>query len=238
MCGRGAAHRFPPDHQGGGRRRWTRHDRREPAGLRSAYESTRAAAQAVFGDGRVYAECFLEEARHVEVQVLCDEHGNGVYLGERDCSVQWRHQKLLEEAPSPGLSVQMRRRMGEASIQAALAVGYVGVGTFEFLLDADGSFYFMEINCRLQVEHPVTEMVTGLELVREQLLVAAGYPLEWKQSDVSPRGAAVECRINTEDPTRGFASTPGLLEEFVPAGGPYHSGRYACLRWDASDPIL
>lgn len=194
---------------------------REHADLRSAYESTRAAAQAVFGDSRVYVERFLETARHIEVQVLCDEHGNGVYLGERDCSVQWRHRKLLEETPSPGLSAQVRRHMGQASIHAALAVGYVGVGTFEFLLDADGNFYFMEINCRLQVEHPVTEMATGLELVREQLLVAAGYPLEWRQADVSPRGAAVECRINTEDPNRLFTPTPGLLEEFVPAGGPF-----------------
>ncbi|MGH3853736.1 MAG: acetyl-CoA carboxylase biotin carboxylase subunit [Pseudonocardiaceae bacterium] len=194
---------------------------REQSDLRRAYESTRAGAQAVFGDGRVYVERFLETARHVEVQVLCDGHRNGVYLGERDCSVQWRHQKLLEETPSPGLSDQMRQRMGEASLQAAHAVGYVGVGTFEFLLDTEGNFHFMEINCRLQVEHPVTEMVTGLDLVREQLLVAAGYPLTWRQDDVSPRGVAMECRINAEDPTRRFAPTPGLLEEFVPAGGPF-----------------
>jgi acetyl-CoA carboxylase, biotin carboxylase subunit len=194
---------------------------RDQADLQRAYESTQAAARAVFGDGRVYVERFLEAARHVEVQVLCDGHRNGVYLGERDCSVQWRHQKLLEETPSPGLPAHLRQRMGEASIQAALAVGYVGVGTFEFLLDADGSFYFMEINCRLQVEHPVTEMVTGLELVREQLRVAAGYPLDWRQADVSPRGVAMECRINAEDPTRRFAPTPGLLAEFVPAGGPF-----------------
>ncbi|MGH3866941.1 MAG: acetyl-CoA carboxylase biotin carboxylase subunit [Pseudonocardiaceae bacterium] len=214
----------------------------EQADLQRAYESTRAAAQAVFGDGRVYIERFLEAARHVEVQVLCDGHRNGVYLGERDCSVQWRHQKLLEETPSPGLSDQLRRRMGEASIQAALAVGYVGVGTFEFLLDADGNFYFMEINCRLQVEHPVTEMVTGLDLVREQLFVAAGYPLEWQQTDVSPRGAAMECRITTEDPTRRFTPTPGLLEEFVPAGGPFtrvDTHAYAGMRVTPHyDPLL
>jgi acetyl-CoA carboxylase, biotin carboxylase subunit len=214
----------------------------EPADLQRAYESTRAAAQAVFGDGRVYVERFLEAARHVEVQVLCDGHHNGVYLGERDCSVQWRHQKILEETPSPGLSDQLRQRMGEASIQAALAVGYVGVGTFEFLLDADGNFSFMEINCRLQVEHPVTEMVTGLDLVREQLLVAAGYPLEWRQADVSPRGAAMECRINTEDPTRRFTPTPGLLEEFVPAGGPFtrvDTHAYAGMRVTPHyDPLL
>jgi acetyl-CoA carboxylase, biotin carboxylase subunit len=215
---------------------------REHAELRSAFESTRAAAQAVFGDGRVYVERFLEAARHVEVQVLCDEHGNGVYLGERDCSVQWRHRKLLEETPSPGLSIQLRRRMGEASIKAALAVGYVGVGTFEFLLDADGSFYFMEINCRLQVEHPVTEMVTGLDLVREQLLAAAGYPLEWRQEDVTPRGAAVECRINAEDPTRLFAPAPGLLAEFMPPGGPFtrvDTHAYAGMQVSAYyDPLL
>lgn len=194
---------------------------REQADLRQSYEATRSTAQAVFGDGRVYVERFLEPARHIEVQVLCDGHRNGVYLGERDCSVQWRHQKLLEETPSPGLSDQLRQRIGKVSIQAALAVGYIGVATFEFLLDAEENFYFMEINCRLQVEHPVTEMVTGLDLVREQLLVAAGHPLTWRQADVSPRGAAMECRITAEDPTRRFAPTPGLLEEFVPAGGPF-----------------
>jgi acetyl-CoA carboxylase biotin carboxylase subunit len=215
---------------------------REPADLRSAYESTRATAQAVFGDARVYVERFVETARHIEVQVLCDGHGNGAYLGERDCSVQWRHQKLLEEAPAPGLSARMRRRIGQMSIRAALAVGYVGVGTFEFLLDADGNLYFIEINCRLQVEHPVTEIMTGLELVREQLLVAAGYPLEWQQADVSPRGAAVECRINAENPALRFAPTPGLLEEFVPAGGPFtrvDTHAYAGMRVTPHyDPLL
>jgi acetyl-CoA carboxylase biotin carboxylase subunit len=194
---------------------------RDPRDFLRAYKETRATAQAVFGDGRVYVERFLDAARHVEVQVLCDQHGNAVHLGERDCSVQRRHQKLIEETPAPGLPTDLTTRMGEAAVRGALAVGFVGAGTFEFLVDGDGAFWFMEINCRLQVEHPVTEMVTGIDLVKEQLRVAAGLPLEFRQKDVKSRGVAVECRINAEDPGRGFAPTAGVLEEFIPAGGPF-----------------
>ncbi|MGH8907101.1 MAG: acetyl-CoA carboxylase biotin carboxylase subunit [Egibacteraceae bacterium] len=194
---------------------------RDPRDFLRAYKETRATAQAVFGDGRVYVERFIDAARHVEVQVLCDRHGNAIHLGERDCSVQRRHQKLIEETPAPGLPTTLTTRMGEAAVRGALAVGFVGAGTFEFLVDSDGTFWFMEINCRLQVEHPVTEMVTGIDLVKEQLHVAAGFPLKLRQRDVEPRGVAVECRINAEDPNRGFAPTAGVLEEFVPAGGPF-----------------
>jgi acetyl-CoA carboxylase, biotin carboxylase subunit len=193
----------------------------DPRHFLRAYNETRMSAQAVFGDDRVYIERFLEAARHVEIQVLCDRHGNAIHLGERDCSVQRRHQKLVEETPSPGLPAKLTAQMGEAAVRGACAVGYVGAGTFEFLVDSDGNFYFMEINSRIQVEHPVTEMVTGIDLVRQQLCVAAGLPLSLRQEDVSPRGAAIECRINAEDPDRGFAPTPGVLEEFVPAGGPF-----------------
>ncbi|WP_214410565.1 acetyl-CoA carboxylase biotin carboxylase subunit [Sphaerisporangium fuscum] len=185
------------------------------------YGETRAHAQATFGDGRVYIERFCETARHVEIQILCDGHGNAIHLGERDCSVQRRHQKLVEETPAPGLPAELTARMGEAAVRGALATGYVGAGTFEFIVDQDGEFHFMEINCRLQVEHPVTEMVTGIDLVREQIAVAAGRPLRLRQEDVVRTGAAVECRINTEDPARNFAPTPGTLTEFVVPGGPF-----------------
>jgi acetyl-CoA carboxylase, biotin carboxylase subunit len=193
----------------------------DPATLVRAYKQTRAHARAVFGDGRVYVERFIRNARHVEVQVLCDAKGGAVHLGERDCSVQRRHQKILEETPAPRLPTELTARMGEAALRGALAVGYVGAGTFEFLVDDAGRFTFMEVNCRIQVEHPVTEMVTGVDIVREQLLVAAGEALSLTQSDVSSRGVAVEARINTEDPDRGFVPTPGVLSEFRPPGGPF-----------------
>ncbi|MGA4545345.1 acetyl-CoA carboxylase biotin carboxylase subunit [Uniformispora flossi] len=186
-----------------------------------AYHETRARAQTLFGDGRVYVERYLESARHVEVQVLCDTHGNAIHLGERDCSVQRRHQKLIEESPAPGLPDGLAARMGEAAVRGARAAGYVGAGTFEFLVAPDGTFVFMEVNCRIQVEHPVTEMVTGVDLVREQFLVAAGRPLTLRQEDVVCSGAAIECRINAEDAARGFAPAPGVLDEFVPPGGPF-----------------
>ncbi|MGH4011145.1 MAG: acetyl-CoA carboxylase biotin carboxylase subunit [Pseudonocardiaceae bacterium] len=185
------------------------------------YRETRAAAQALFGDSRVYVERYLESARHVEVQILCDRHGTALHLGERDCSVQRRHQKLVEEAPAPGLPVELTQRMCEAAVRGALAAGYVGVGTFEFLVDTEGRPYFMEVNCRIQVEHPVTEMITGLDLVAEQLRVAAGEPLALRQAEIHPRGVSMECRINAEDPSRGFAPTPGLLTRFRPPGGPF-----------------
>ncbi|SBT42862.1 acetyl-CoA carboxylase biotin carboxylase subunit [Micromonospora auratinigra] len=194
---------------------------RDRASFVAAYHDVQATARLLFGDERVYVERFLEGARHVEIQVLCDTHGNAVHLGERDCSVQRRNQKLIEEAPAPGLSDDLLARMGRAAVHGALGAGYVGAGTFEFLVDQDGDFYFMEANCRIQVEHPVTEMVTGIDLVREQLLVAAGRRLGFTQSDVTVRGAAIECRINAEDPARGFVPTPGVLTEFDLPGGPF-----------------
>jgi acetyl-CoA carboxylase biotin carboxylase subunit len=192
-----------------------------PRDLVRRYLSTRSTAQAVFGDSSVYIERYLPDARHVEIQVLCDEHGGGIHLGERDCSVQRRHQKLIEEAPSSRLSAPLRAAMGEAAVRAARAVGYTGAGTFEFLLDADDRFYFMEVNARIQVEHPVTEMTTGIDLVQEQIRIASGLPLAVNQDAVTISGAAIECRINAEDPTREFAPTPGLVETYRPPGGPW-----------------
>ncbi|WP_018681544.1 acetyl-CoA carboxylase biotin carboxylase subunit [Actinokineospora enzanensis] len=181
----------------------------------------RATARAVFGDDRVYIERYLARARHVEVQVLCDGHGNGVHLGTRDCSVQRRHQKLVEEAPAPALTPATTAAMTSASVRAALAVGYTGVGTFEFLVDEAEDFSFMEINTRIQVEHTVTEAVTGIDLVRWQLLVAAGHPLGLTQDDIVLNGVSVECRVNGEDPDRDFAPTPGPLTCFDLPGGPF-----------------
>ncbi|HEX5741502.1 MAG TPA: acetyl-CoA carboxylase biotin carboxylase subunit [Pilimelia sp.] len=186
-----------------------------------AFAETTAAAHAVFRDGRVYVERYLTGARHVEVQVLCDAHGAGVHLGERDCSVQRRHQKLIEETPSTCLTPSLRARMGAAAVRGALAVGYRGAGTMEFLVDDAGRFSFMEMNCRIQVEHPVTEMVTGIDLVGEQIRVAAGEPLGYRQDAVALTGAAVECRINAEDPARGFAPTPGPLDVVEWPAGPW-----------------
>jgi acetyl-CoA carboxylase, biotin carboxylase subunit len=194
---------------------------RDEADFARAYRETKATAQALFGDSRVYVERYLDQARHVEIQVLADTHGNVVQLGERDCTAQRRHQKLVEETPSPRLPAEVRAAMGRAAVDGARTAGYVGAGTFEFLVDEHDDFYFMEVNCRIQVEHPVTELATGIDLVREQLLVAAGHPLGFTQDDVRPHGAVIECRINVEDPGRNFAPSPGLLEEFVPPGGPF-----------------
>jgi acetyl-CoA carboxylase, biotin carboxylase subunit len=191
-----------------------------PADLPGAYAEARADALAFFGDSRVYIERYVPAARHVEVQVLCDGR-TALHLGERDCTIQRRHQKLVEETPAPGLPGALVEQMRLAAVRGALAVGYVGAGTFEFLVDTEGRFHFMEVNSRLQVEHPVTEMVTGLDLVREQIRIAAGEPVELSQHDVRPRGAAIECRINAEDPERGFAPTPGTLTEFRLPGGPF-----------------
>ncbi|MFI7441598.1 acetyl/propionyl/methylcrotonyl-CoA carboxylase subunit alpha [Nonomuraea indica] len=192
----------------------------DPADFARAFAETRASAQAVFGDARVYVEKYVRGARHVEVQVLADLHGNVVSLGERDCSVQRRRQKLIEESPAPGLAPELTAAIGEAAVSCARAAGYVGAGTFEFLVDGAGRFFFIEANCRIQVEHPVTEMVTGVDLVREQLRVAAGLPLA-AGAGAAARGVSIECRVNTEDPGRGFLPTPGLIEEFVPPGGPF-----------------
>jgi acetyl-CoA carboxylase, biotin carboxylase subunit len=185
------------------------------------YRDTQATARMLFGDGSVYVEKYLTVARHVEIQILCDGFGNAVHLGARDCSVQRRHQKLIEESPAPGLSVEQIDEMGRMSLGAARAAGYAGAGTFEFLVAPDGSYYFMEVNCRIQVEHPVTEMVTGIDLVAAQLRVAAGEPLWFGQADVAARGVAIECRINAEEPDRDFSPTPGVVHEFVPAAGPF-----------------
>jgi acetyl-CoA carboxylase biotin carboxylase subunit len=185
-----------------------------------AYDETRAVAQLLFGDPRVYVERFLETSRHVEIQVLADTAGTVVHLGERDCSVQRRHQKLLEETPAPRLAPDTVERMGQAAVDGARAAGYVGAGTFEFLVGPDGDFSFMEVNCRIQVEHPVTEMATGVDLVQEQLRIAAGEALSLP-ADHLPRGAAVECRINVEDPDRDFTPAPGVLEELELPGGPF-----------------
>ncbi|HEY6796270.1 MAG TPA: acetyl-CoA carboxylase biotin carboxylase subunit [Kineosporiaceae bacterium] len=185
------------------------------------FRRVQGTAQLLFGDGRVYLEKYLEHARHVEIQVLCDTHANAIHLGERDCSVQRRHQKLIEETPAPALPPGLVERMGRSTVEGAIAAGYVGAGTFEFLLDAAGRYYFMEVNCRIQVEHPVTEMVTGVDLVRQQILVAAGQRLGLRQQDVVPRGAAIECRINAENPEHAFAPTPGVVADFQVPGGPF-----------------
>jgi len=152
---------------------------------------------------------------------VCDNYGSGIYLGERDCSVQRRHQKLIEEAPSVHLSPELRRAMGEAAVRGALSIGYTGAGTMEFLLDQDNEFYFMEMNARIQVEHPVTEMVTGVDLIQEQIRVASGQPLSYSQDDIVMRGHAIECRVNAEDPDNNFSPTPGRLDTYVAPGGPW-----------------
>ncbi|MER5291803.1 acetyl-CoA carboxylase biotin carboxylase subunit [Streptomyces pharetrae] len=196
-----------------------------PEDLKEAYVTTRAGAQAVFKNSAVYLERYLPVTRHIEIQVLCDDFGGAVHLGERDCSVQRRHQKLVEESPAPGLPPKVREQLGAAAVAGARAVGYRGAGTVEFLLEtdpaADHAFWFMEMNARIQVEHPVTELVTGVDLIAEQLRVAAGRPLTVRQEDIEIRGHALECRINAEDPDRGFAPTPGLLENYRAPGGPW-----------------
>ena len=188
------------------------------AALPNAISLTRTEAAAAFGDDTLYLEKYLENPRHIEIQVLADGQGNAVYLGERDCSMQRRHQKIIEEAPAPGLDEKTRRDIGERCAKACREIGYRGAGTFEFLYE-DGKFYFIEMNTRLQVEHPVTELVTGIDLVRAQLEIASGEPLSLRQKDVEFRGHAVECRINAEDP-ESFMPSPGKVSVFHPPGGP------------------
>ena len=188
--------------------------------LESLFRAAQGEAEAAFGNPGLYMEKFIDRPRHVEVQVLADRHGNVVHLGERDCSVQRRHQKLLEEAPSPGLSADLRQRMGDAAVSAARSIGYEGAGTVEFLLDRSGHFYFMEMNTRSQVEHPVTEMVTGIDLIAEQLRIAGGEPISVRQEEIHIHGHAIECRINAEDPRHNFRPAPGRITGWLPPGGP------------------
>ncbi|MCP9939834.1 acetyl-CoA carboxylase biotin carboxylase subunit [Synechococcus sp. Cruz CV12-2-Slac-r] len=188
--------------------------------LESLYRAAQGEAEAAFGNPGLYMEKFIDRPRHVEVQILADRFGEVVHLGERDCSIQRRHQKLLEEAPGPGLDPIIRARMGDAAVSAARSIGYEGAGTVEFLLDATGQFYFMEMNTRIQVEHPVTEVVTGIDLIAEQLRIAAGEPLRFRQEDIQLRGHAIECRINAEDPRNNFRPAPGTITGWLPPGGP------------------
>ncbi|KIL34324.1 acetyl-CoA carboxylase [Cohnella kolymensis] len=177
-------------------------------------------AQKAFGNAGVYLEKYLTGMKHVEIQIIADKHGNVAHLGERDCSVQRRRQKLVEEAPCPVMTPELRDRMGDASVRAARAVNYSGAGTIEYLLGPDGQFYFMEMNTRIQVEHPVTEMITGIDLIKEMIAVAEGEPLSFKQEEVRFDGWAIECRINAEDPERGFMPSPGRIGFYLPPGGP------------------
>ncbi len=193
---------------------------RDRDALVPSYRRTRASARAAFGDDQVYVERFWPTARHIEVQVLADQFGTVLHLGERDCSVQRRHQKLVEESPASGLAPGVAERLARLAVTGAQAVGYTGAGTFEFLVNGE-DVAFIEVNCRIQVEHPVTEAVTGVDVVREQLRVAAGLPLSLRQSDLRVNGYAVECRVNAEDPDRDFVPCPGRLTEFVPPGGPF-----------------
>jgi acetyl-CoA carboxylase biotin carboxylase subunit len=193
---------------------------RSPRELEQSLPLARSEAQAAFGDDSIYFEKWIEESRHVEVQVLIDQHGNGIHLGERDCSVQRRHQKIIEEAPSPAMDDASRARLRDLAIRSVVAAGYESAGTLEFLLDKDGSYYFIEINCRIQVEHPVTEMLTGVDLIAEQIRAAAGERLSLRQEDVALRGHAIEFRINAEDPSDGFAPQTGVVERLQLPGGP------------------
>jgi acetyl-CoA carboxylase biotin carboxylase subunit len=188
--------------------------------IESALRSASSEAKSAFGDGRVYLEKAIVNPRHIEIQILCDAHGNQIHLGERDCSIQRRHQKVVEESPSPVLSDDLRGRMGAAALAIAAEANYTNAGTVEFLLDAEHNFYFIEVNARLQVEHAVTEMVTGIDLVAAQIAIAEGAPLPWGQNDVQLRGAAIECRIYAEDPAQGFAPSPGVVEGLRVPGGP------------------
>ena len=190
------------------------------ANLEKMFKAAQGEAEAAFGNDGLYMEKFIKKPRHVEIQILADRSGNVVHLGERDCSVQRRHQKLLEESPSPAINHSLRKKMGNAAIAAAKSISYEGAGTVEFLVDDDNNFYFMEMNTRIQVEHPVTEMVTGVDLIAEQIKIAGGKNLEFTQDDIQLNGHAIECRINAEDPSHNFRPSPGKITGWLPPGGP------------------
>ena len=193
---------------------------RKPEDLLEMMRTAQGEAEAAFGNGGIYIEKFVENPRHIEFQILADSHGNAVHLHERDCSIQRRHQKLLEEAPSPALTQELRLAMGEAAVRAAKTIGYVGAGTVEFLVDRFGNYYFMEMNTRIQVEHPVTEAITGIDLIAAQLKIAQGDELGMTQVDIPLSGHAIECRINAEDPDKDFRPNPGKISAYLPPGGP------------------
>ncbi|MGO9601356.1 MAG: acetyl-CoA carboxylase biotin carboxylase subunit [Isosphaeraceae bacterium] len=199
---------------------------RDEANLNSALQMARGEAAAAFKNPSVYLEKYIDRPRHVEVQILADSHGNVVHCWDRDCSLQRRHQKLVEEATAPSLPMEVRSALGEAAVRLARTVGYVNAGTCEFLVDAQNNFYFIEVNARIQVEHPVTEMVTGIDLVQQQIRIAAGEPLPFGQEDIVPRGHSIECRINSEDPENNFRPSPGQVTAISPPGGPG-------VRWDS-----
>ncbi len=188
--------------------------------LISGFHMAQSEAQAAFGNSEVYIEKYIDEARHIEMQVLADKFGNTIHLRERECSIQRRHQKLIEETPSPAINNRLREKMGEAAIRAAKVVGYFSAGTVEFILDKQGNFYFMEMNTRIQVEHPITEMITGVDLIKEQIRIAAGKRLAYQQKDITCRSHSIECRINAEDPDNNFIPSPGKITEYHPPGGP------------------
>jgi acetyl-CoA carboxylase biotin carboxylase subunit len=187
--------------------------------LRASLQQAQAEAQAAFGNSDIYLEKYIEHPRHVEVQVLADTHGNVVHLWERDCTMQRRHQKLIEESPAPSLPKETRAAMCEAAVRLIKAANYTNAGTVEFIVDRKGTFYFIETNARIQVEHPVTEMVTGIDLIKAQILVASGEPLPFKQEEIQQRGAAIECRINAEDPEKNFRPNPGVITRWFAPGG-------------------
>jgi acetyl-CoA carboxylase biotin carboxylase subunit len=194
--------------------------------LKSALQQAAAEAEAAFGNAGIYLERYIERPRHVEVQILADHHGNAVHLFERECSTQRRHQKLIEESPAAHLTPETRQTMCDAAVRLVKTAGYTNAGTVEFIVDQLGNFYFIEVNARIQVEHPVTEMVTGIDLIKSQIRIASGEPLWFKQEDVQQRGAALECRINAEDPRRNFQPCPGKIEQLIAPGG-------FGVRWDS-----
>jgi acetyl-CoA carboxylase biotin carboxylase subunit len=202
---------------GGGRGMRLAHN---DASLIHMFHQAQAEAESAFKDKKIYIEKFIEDARHIEIQVLLDNYGNAVYLGERDCTIQRRFQKLIEECPSVVVSPSLRRDMGNAAVSLMKAAKYTNAGTVEFLVDSKGKFYFMEVNARIQVEHPVTEMTTGVDLIKEQIRISAGHKLSFSQKDIDIKGVAIECRINSEDPDNNFRPSPGLITEFCPPTGP------------------